>query len=264
MTTFGLLEAIADAVFGLDESAWRTKLGLEEPSSGTPELEDNSIGSMSGLATSRAGTRIGDEGFPYVTRFGLELLPATKLDSVGEDEDRSRLEMEATSSRDGSFARSSTDGLLNNSQADRLRKPSLEPTLLMTEPAVDGRRSGDPTGEVAVDGLDRSACASYRSRSVFTDRLRVIVGKGLVGLLESPALSDPRLLAFVFAIAKRVVGPEAGKMFSSFEPNRLSRRVLGSKTCAGLVGYGVGEAVEVRESSESSRTKRNAGRFDCD
>ena len=264
MTTFGLLESIAEAVFGLDDSAWRTTLGLEESSSGISEPEDNSIGSMSGLATSRAGTRIGDEGFPFVARFGLELLAATKLDSIGEDEARSRLEKEATSSRDGSLARSSTEGLLNNSQGGRPRKPSLDPTLPMPEPAVDGRRSGDPTSEVAVDGLDRSACASYRSRSVFTDRLRVIVGKGLVGLLESPALSDPRLLAFVFAIAKRVVGPVPGNIFSSFEPSRLSRRVLGNKICAGLVGYGVWDVVVARKSSESSRTKRNAGRFVCD
>ena len=62
--------------------------------------------------------------------------------------------------------------MLNASHANRPDSPSLELTLLTLELALVGRRAG----EAAVDGLDFSACASYISRKVATDRFRVNAG----------------------------------------------------------------------------------------
>ena len=77
-------------------------------------------------------------------------------------------------------------------------------------------------------------------------------------------MSDPNLLAFVFAVARRLDKPAPGTLFSSFDPSCRSRIALGKRTCAGFVGKGVEEKTRAVSSSGLSCRRRSDGLLVCD
>jgi hypothetical protein len=98
-----------------------------------------------------------------------------------------------------------------------------------------------------------------------TDLFSVKVGAGLTALPSGGVTSDPNLLAFVFAVAKRLdAAPGLGALFSSLDPSRRSRIALGRRTCAGFVGNGVEERTRAVSSSGLSGRRRSEGLLVCD
>jgi hypothetical protein len=91
-----------------------------------------------------------------------------------------------------------------------------------------------------------------------TDLFSLTFGAGFPAL-PSGVTSDPNLLAFVFAVAKRLDNPTPGKLFSSFDPSCRSRIALGRRTCAGFVGKGVEEKTCAVSSSGLSCRRRSDG-----
>jgi hypothetical protein len=96
-----------------------------------------------------------------------------------------------------------------------------------------------------------------------TDLFSFTFGGGLTAL-PSGVVSDPNLLAFVFAVAKRPDNPAPGTLFSSFDPSCRSRIALGRRTCAGFVGKGVEEKTRAVSSSGLSCRRRSDGLLVCD
>ena len=91
-----------------------------------------------------------------------------------------------------------------------------------------------------------------------TDLFSFTFGAGFTAI-PSGVTSDPNLLAFVFAVAKRLDNPAPGTLFSSFDPNCRSRIALGRRTCAGFVGKGVEEKTCAVSSSGLSCRRRSDG-----
>jgi hypothetical protein len=96
-----------------------------------------------------------------------------------------------------------------------------------------------------------------------TDLFSFTFGAGLTAF-PSGVMSDPNLLAFVFAVAKRLDNPAPGTLFSSFDLNCCSRIALGRRTCAGFVGKGVEEKTCAVSSSGLSCRRRSDGLLVCD
>lgn len=107
-----------------------------------------------------------------VVKFGLESRTGCAGPDWNDEEDDTFLTVDLASAKDGSSARSSLDTLPAVPHAYWPDNPSLEPRLLSLELEDLGRSCG----EEAVEGLDLSACASYRSRNVATERFNVTAG----------------------------------------------------------------------------------------